>query len=100
MGKTSDLNKKDVAFRRLDARLDPLRERLIANGHYYGLHLEAGAVGYLVYYGQDLLFSEASAEKVLVRAEALVKYKEGFGKQGTPLGELTELEWAYRIFWA
>jgi hypothetical protein len=98
--RTIDLNKKELAFRRLNTQLDLLRERLIAKGHYYGLHLEAGPAGYMVYYGQDLLFSEASPERTVVRAEAFVKYKEGRGKQEKPLGELTELEWAYRIFWA
>ena len=56
--------------------------------------------GYSVYYGQDRLFLETSTQKVLVRAEAFVKYKEGRSKQDKPPGKLTELEWTYRIFWA
>ena len=57
-------------------------------------------MGYQVYYGQDLLFFETSPKETLVRAEAFVRYKEGLGKEDKPPGELTELEWAYRIFWA
>jgi hypothetical protein len=59
----------------------------------------AGPVGYQVYYGQDLVLVEMDAERMIAKAEAYVKYKEGFGKQQKPTGELTELEWAYRIFW-
>jgi hypothetical protein len=76
------LNKKELAHRRLNARLDPLRERLMAKGHYYGLHLMAGPVWYQVYYGQDLLFSEPSAERMLVRAESFVKVQGRTGKAG------------------
>jgi hypothetical protein len=55
-------------------------------------------IEYMVYYGQDLLFVEADTEKVHVRPEVFVKYSESFESRAKPLGALTELEWAYRIF--
>jgi hypothetical protein len=88
------MDKIDLAvYRETNKRLDPLRNRLIASGHCYGLLLAADTK-YHLYYGQDLILSEADPAKLMEMAEKFVGSKE------RKSGDLTELDWAYRIFWA